>query len=681
MDRKTDQLFISPLPRSTYWLFLLGILVSIALGFFVYQQVSAVVQHQATAELERLSISTSDQFQIRLQQMKYGMSQAATEQYIQAAIEKRDFELLNQLLFGWQQERDYVELWAILDKDTKIISSLRGEPNNRDPLTLNGLTQQAIVSGNPIVTTEIVSQKELSQIGRNVIARLETNHLLRNEGVLTQLVIIPVLGDNGQVLGALCAGLVLNDNQELMQGIFSNTHSIHAIYQGQHCISYFTDNNKVRFPKLMSPTMTESIILNGQAYLGQMQAEGDTYVTVSRAILNTQTKVIGYHVVALPQTQYNQLPAWVMNVSLLAGFLLALFLIIVIGNTSRIKQLFERERQRSKESYYLRLFAQKLQECTEEDEVYLLLKKSLSRDLELNQVEINVISEESNCMESIRFADGDLITRMYLEHSKCKPMLTGRINVYNDDRDLPCLQVDTTAIQSHVCIPFLAGGKVSGVVGLGSPQEHYWTHARIEYLSAYLNLIGPAVTNIRLLKLLQARAFEDQLTGLKNRRFLDQYLLEQLAVATRYERTLSLLMADIDFFKRVNDNYGHDVGDLVLKEVAATMRAAVRNSDLVARYGGEEFVLVLPNTDTQDAVNLAERCRQAVGSLQIIPNDYDQVINVTISIGVANFPQDGSNLDSLYKLADSALYLAKNKGRNQVRSAPEYLETLKQPGS
>lgn len=677
---KNERLFTSPLPRYAYWLFLIGILISILIGLLFYRQVSAMVQHQAEAELKRLSTSTSEQFGVYLQQMKFGLSQAATEQYVQTAIENRDTAALNQLLYGWQQNENHAELWAILDKDARIISTLRGSLDDNEPLSLNGLALRAIASANPIVSTEIIYKEELARVGRNVSYRLEDQHLLKQEGVLTQLVIVPVLGKNGQVLGALCGGLVLNDNQELLRSIFGNSQAMHAVYQDKQCIAYFTNGNKVSFPEQITPTMTKSRILDGQACLGQMQSDGDTYVTVSRYIFNAQNQVVGYQVLALPQSQYSQLPAWVANISLLTGFLLAIFSIIVIGNTSRIRQLFKRERQRSQESYYLGIFAQKLQECTDENEVYLLLKKYLSRDLDVIQMEFNIISSEDNCMESIRFTENDQVSRVYLNQSKCKPVLTGRINVYNDDRDLHCSQIDTDLIKSHVCIPFLAGGKVAGVVGLGSPQEQYWTPSRIEYLDAYLNLIGPTVTNIRLLKLLQAKAFEDQLTGLKNRHFLDQYLLEQLAIAERYETDLSLLMADIDRFKLVNDNFGHDAGDLVLKEVAAVIRAAVRGSDLVARYGGEEFVLVLPNTSTDEAVSLAERCRQAVNSLQVIHNDYNHIISVTISIGVASYPRDGNSLEALYKLADSALYLAKNQGRNQVRTAQEYLATLQRTG-
>jgi len=677
MMNKNEKTF-APLPVSTYWLFLLGILISIGIAFFIYTKVSYVVQQQSAAELERLSYTASDHLSVRLQQMKYGMAQAASEKYVQTAIENREIDQLNRLLNGWNTQRRYVELWAVLDPQGRIITSLRGETATTAPLALNGLVKQTLLSGSPLISTEQISKNEIARIGQNVIYRLQSNARFAQEGALVQLVIVPAIGEDGRVMGALCTGLVLNDNQELMSSILNNTRVSSAIYQGRYHISSFSESDENRFPQHLRPAMTQTATLSGKSYVGSMQLGANLYVAVSQPIYNARSRVIGYQVVALPQSEYSQLPSWVRNASIMIGLLLAVFFILATLNMSRLKQLAERERNRSKESYHLRLFAQRLQECTEEDEIYQLLKQNLSRDLLLNQIELNVFTDTANCMERINFTEDDLILRSSLERGKCKPMISGRINIYNSSNDIPCLQVDTGIVKSHICTPFLSGGKVSGVVGLGSPEEHYWTHDRIEYLTAYLNFMGPAVTNLRLLKLLQARAFEDPLTGLKNRRFLDQYLTEQLAIAERYQRPLSILMADIDLFKKVNDDYGHDVGDLVLKEVARTILLTARNSDLVARYGGEEFVLVLPDTESQDAVALAERFRQAIASMQVIHSDYGKAIHITISIGVASFPNDGHSLESLYKLSDSALYLAKHRGRNQVRSAPEYLETLKQ---
>ena len=153
----------------------------------------------------------------------------------------------------------------------------------------------------------------------------------------------------------------------------------------------------------------------------------------------------------------------------------------------------------------------------------------------------------------------------------------------------------------------------------------------------------------------------DSLTGVLNRRRLDESLAAEIQRSQRYGQSLCLTMADIDYFKRVNDSYGHAAGDEVLKHFAQVLREHSRNSDLVARYGGEEFVLLLPETSLKDAAALAERMRTTISGLIIPPLDYP----VTASFGVA-MRHPNETAESLLKRADSALYRAKHKGRNQV---------------
>ncbi len=156
----------------------------------------------------------------------------------------------------------------------------------------------------------------------------------------------------------------------------------------------------------------------------------------------------------------------------------------------------------------------------------------------------------------------------------------------------------------------------------------------------------------------------DGLTGLYNRRFLDETLERELSRAVRYQLSLSVLMCDIDHFKRFNDTHGHDMGDRVLKIVASTFRGALRNNDFACRYGGEEFLAILPNTARAGAYNVAERFRLDIEALAI------EGLKVTMSIGVATFPQiPASTGAQLVEAADSALYEAKKSGRNRVRIA------------
>lgn len=169
---------------------------------------------------------------------------------------------------------------------------------------------------------------------------------------------------------------------------------------------------------------------------------------------------------------------------------------------------------------------------------------------------------------------------------------------------------------------------------------------------------------IRLNELKDA-ATTDPLTGCYNRREFESSLGQQFSMGKRYGQKFSLIMFDIDHFKRVNDTFGHQVGDEVLREVASRVRSVIRNEDGFFRYGGEEFVLVLPETDSYEASVLAERLRLAVSSTPL--NSIDKNYYATASFGVASYPQE-KTAEDIVKKADLMLYRAKNSGRNKVMS-------------
>jgi diguanylate cyclase (GGDEF)-like protein len=166
---------------------------------------------------------------------------------------------------------------------------------------------------------------------------------------------------------------------------------------------------------------------------------------------------------------------------------------------------------------------------------------------------------------------------------------------------------------------------------------------------------------------LKEESIRDPLTGLFNRRHLNEMLPIELARSNRANSPLTLLLLDIDHFKEINDSYGHQAGDAVLLSVAAALQASVRAGDIVCRYGGEEFVLVFPGMQAEHGRTRAEKLRAMIG-LQTL-TEKDQVISVTISIGGAVYPQGGTSTDDLISLADQALYRAKQNGRNRVEFA------------
>jgi diguanylate cyclase (GGDEF)-like protein len=180
--------------------------------------------------------------------------------------------------------------------------------------------------------------------------------------------------------------------------------------------------------------------------------------------------------------------------------------------------------------------------------------------------------------------------------------------------------------------------------------------------------VGLALSNLSLRETLHEQSIRDPLTGLHNRRFLEDTLIRELARAKRKTHALSIVLLDIDHFKRINDTFGHGAGDMVLRRLGLVLQAYVRESDIACRVGGEEFALLLPEGPLPIATQRAEDIRKAVSDMTLKHDDQD-LGAVTVSLGVATFPDHGTTADALIRAADQVLYEAKRKGRNRVVSA------------
>ncbi len=195
---------------------------------------------------------------------------------------------------------------------------------------------------------------------------------------------------------------------------------------------------------------------------------------------------------------------------------------------------------------------------------------------------------------------------------------------------------------------------------------HIKTRSRavIAYIPYFVKLLSLCLERVDLYEKLQEISIHDSLTKIYNRRYFMLRYLEEFERAKKFNLNLSFLMIDVDHFKKINDTYGHLVGDAVLREVAALIKENTREIDLIARYGGEEFSAILPETDKAGAIMMAERISSRISRRQI--KVFDETLNLTISAGVAAFPQNTIHSDVLVEIADKALYKAKLSGRNRV---------------
>jgi len=198
-----------------------------------------------------------------------------------------------------------------------------------------------------------------------------------------------------------------------------------------------------------------------------------------------------------------------------------------------------------------------------------------------------------------------------------------------------------------------------------------------------VSVVSVCLENNLNFEMMRRTSLVDTLTGVNNRRFLEQRIGEELDRSQRDKESLACLFLDIDHFKQVNDNYGHQAGDYILTQVASVIKKMLRNNDVLARYGGEEFVALLSNIDQNRALDIAERIRESIKQLTLTFDE--QIINVTISIGLSIYlPSYSPKLgaielsEQLIHSADSALYQAKNSGRDQVVVGSQVLDSSEQ---
>ena len=321
-------------------------------------------------------------------------------------------------------------------------------------------------------------------------------------------------------------------------------------------------------------------------------------------------------------------------------------------------------------------FKQAIEEDQNKIEIYQRLADVLERKYDFRRYSIYEVASSKNRITPI-MVDGEAGAacrwcdqQILVDATSCRARRTGR-EVNGVDMPGICTMFRGGEGETHICLPINQSGTAGAIVQIVvSAEEAPLAKCMVPFIAVYLREAGPVLESKRLMEHLRENSMRDAMTGLYNRRFLEEYVGQLVSGSQRRKSPFAVLMLDLDFFKQVNDTHGHEAGDKVIKTLADTLVRNVRASDMAVRYGGEEFLMILMDVGAEGAMMVAEKIRGEVEATKIpLPGG---MLQKTISIGVAEFPADSDTFWQVVKFADVALYRAKTTGRNRVvRFLPE----------
>ena len=249
-----------------------------------------------------------------------------------------------------------------------------------------------------------------------------------------------------------------------------------------------------------------------------------------------------------------------------------------------------------------------------------------------------------------------------------EPIDVSQVNLHVEKRKLKSKQIfmdPAATLKSHLTLPLAAEGEISGCISLNSDQPNAFDAQDLQFFSVIGYQMAATLKHFQRFSSIKNIAIYDTLTGLYNRRYFEERLGVEAQKSFYSGTPLSLVMVDIDLFKKVNDTFGHTEGDQILCKISSLLKTSVRKKDTVARYGGEEFILILPEAGLEESFVIAERIRRLVEDTPFEVGEAQ--VNLTISMGISNFPSHrAKSKEELVKMADQALYDAKRGGRNKV---------------
>lgn len=326
---------------------------------------------------------------------------------------------------------------------------------------------------------------------------------------------------------------------------------------------------------------------------------------------------------------------------------------------------------RNKETLLLNEMGDRLQTCLTTEEACAVITRSALSLFPNDCGALCVTNPSKNLVEVMAVWGGFAAQEPVFSPENCWALRSGRVHRVDDPAKSPiCGHVRPGIRNGYLCVPMVAQGEAIGVLHLemgppGPDGRPVMTDAKNRLALSVADHLGLALASLRLRETLHIQSIRDPLTGLYNRRYMEESLERELRRADRKQRPLAALMLDLDHFKRFNDTLGHAAGDATLRSIGNFLQSRMRKDDIVCRYGGEEFTIIMPESSLEIAIQRAERLRDDCKRLEITLNG-QFLGNVTFSVGIACFPEHGTSAEQLLHVADLALYRAKAAGRDCV---------------
>jgi diguanylate cyclase (GGDEF)-like protein len=326
-------------------------------------------------------------------------------------------------------------------------------------------------------------------------------------------------------------------------------------------------------------------------------------------------------------------------------------------------QLEQRVKDRTRDIELLQRLANMLAACNSLAEAQPVVEEIVPRILGPLNGAVSLIRSSRNQLEIQLDWGGRWPGDHSYSPNECWALRKGKYHLANDSlTNLPCKHMQEVGDDQTLCLPLIAHGNTVGMMHLYLAGQTL-TNERMQLSFTIGEHIGLALSNLSLQEKLREQAIRDPLTGLYNRRYLEESIEHELMRANRREQNFSVLMLDMDHFKRFNDNFGHDAGDYVLKHLGKLLINSIRGEDIACRMGGEELAILLPDTSNTASLHVANKLCDTVREMHLSFNGRT-LGTLTLSIGAATFPSDAQDSTSLLKLADTALYQAKENGRD-----------------